>query len=192
LGHAKIKVSSLSISGRCALGAFECLHLSAAPNNMEFLVAGMFCCLALLNLMMMGSEYSGAALLTGSSSSIGLFSGRPGTQSVEDFEDRLLAAYAKARSKDKKLSEADFVLQLPAYLEHEALQLWRKRRRDILTKPEGASDRDWDPIADVIALFKEHFGVAKVRKLQTLKKRKDETCRMLRSRLERLAEKQVC
>jgi hypothetical protein len=89
------------------------------------------------------------------------------------------------------LTEADFLLQLPAYLEHEALQLWRKCRKNILIKPEGASDRDWDPIADVIALFKEHFGVAsaaKVRELQTLKKRKDETCRMLRSRLECLAE----
>jgi hypothetical protein len=58
-----------------------------------------------------------------------------------------------------------------------------------LKKPEDASD--WNPIADVIALFKEHFGVAsaaKVRELQTLKKREDETCRMLRSRIERLAE----
>jgi hypothetical protein len=142
--------------------------------------------------MMMGSEYSGAALLAAPSGSVGLFSGRPATRPAEDFEDRLLAAYTKARSKDKKLTEADFLLQLPAYLEHEALQLWRKRRKDILTKPEGASDRDWDPIADVIALFKEHFGVAsaaKVHELQTLKKREDETCRMLRSRLERLAEK---
>ncbi|GAQ90914.1 hypothetical protein KFL_007020010 [Klebsormidium nitens] len=154
-------------------------------------VIGVFRWLALVHLVMIGSEYGGAALLAGPSSSVGLFSGRPGTQSVEDFEDRLLAAYAKAKSKDKKLTEADFLLQLPAYLEHEALQLWRKRRKDILTKPEGASDRDWDPIADVIALFKEHFGVAsaaKVRELQTLKKREDETCRMLRSRLERLAE----
>jgi hypothetical protein len=109
---------------------------------MGFLMAGMFRCLALLNLMMMGGEYGGAALLPGSSSSIGLFSGRPGTQSVENFEDRLLAAYAKVRCKDKKLSEAELLLQLPAYLGHEALQLWRKRRKNILTKPEGASNRD--------------------------------------------------
>jgi hypothetical protein len=64
-------------------------------------VTGVLWRLALLNLMMMGSEYSGAALFAGSSSSVGLFSGRLGTQSVKDLEDRLLAAYAKARSKDK-------------------------------------------------------------------------------------------
>jgi hypothetical protein len=50
-----------------------------------------------------------------------IFSGRPGTRSVEDFEDRLLAAHAKARSKDKKLAKAEFLLQLPGGLEHEAL-----------------------------------------------------------------------
>jgi hypothetical protein len=106
-------------------------------------VISMFRWLALLNLVMVGSKYGGALLLAGPSGSVGLFSGRPGTQSVEDFEDMLLAAFAKARSKDKKLTEAD------------------------------------------------HFGVAsaaKVRELQTLKKRKDKTCRMLRSCLERLAE----
>jgi hypothetical protein len=67
----------------------------------------------------------------------------------------------------------------------------RKHRKVILTKLEGTSDRVWDPIANVIALFKEHFGVAsaaKVHELQTLKKREDKICRMLRSRLERLAE----
>jgi hypothetical protein len=36
---------------------------------------------------------------------------------VEDFDDRLLAAYAKAKSKDKRLTEAEFLLQLPAFLE---------------------------------------------------------------------------
>jgi hypothetical protein len=50
---------------------------------------------------------------------------------------------------------------------------------------------DRNPNADLIAIFKEHFEVAsaaKVRKLQTLQKHDDETCRMLRSRLEHLAE----
>jgi hypothetical protein len=137
--------------------------------------------------MMMGSNYSGAAQFAGSSSSVGLFSGRLGTQSVEDFEDRLLAAYVKARAKDKKLTEVEFLLQLPAFLDHEALQTWRKSRKDILRRPEDASV--WNPIADLNALFKEHFAsAAKVRELQTLKKREDETCRMLRSRLEHLAE----
>jgi hypothetical protein len=60
-----------------------------------------------------------------------MFSGRPGTQSVEDFKDRLLAAYTKARSKKyKKLTKGEFLLQLPGVLEHEALQLWCKKRDD--------------------------------------------------------------
>jgi hypothetical protein len=46
-----------------------------------------------------------------------------------------------------------------------------------------SGDKDWDPIAKVIELFKEHFGVLsvdKVRKLQTLRKQENETCRMLK------------
>jgi hypothetical protein len=42
----------------------------------------------------------------------------------------------------------------------------------------------------VIKLFKEHFGVPsadKVRELQTLRKQENETCRMLKSRVERFA-----
>jgi hypothetical protein len=49
----------------------------------------------------------------------------------------------------------------------------------------------WDHLADVIKLFKEHDGVPsaeKVRELQTLRKGEKETCRMLKSRVERLAE----
>jgi hypothetical protein len=70
-----------------------------------------------------------------------MFSGRPGPQSVEGFEDRLLAAYAKARSKDKKLTMAEFLLQLPGRLEYEALQLWCKKRDEILTEPEAQPSR---------------------------------------------------
>jgi hypothetical protein len=94
--------------------------------------------------------------------------------------------------KNKKLSKAEFLLQLPAVLEHEALQLWRKKRDEILTEPEDGEQRKVrDPLADVIKLFKEHFGVPsaeKVRELQTLRKGERETCRMLKSRVERLAE----
>jgi hypothetical protein len=43
---------------------------------------------------------------------------------MDDSEDHLLAAYAKAKLKEKRLTKA-YLLQLPAYLEHEALQLWR-------------------------------------------------------------------
>jgi hypothetical protein len=111
---------------------------------------------------------------------------------VEDFEDRLLAAYAKAKLKEKRLTKAEFLLQLPAYLEHEALQLWRKHREEILKEPQdGEKLKIWNPMAAAIKLYKEHFGVAsaaKVLELQTLKKRADETCRMLKSRVERLAE----
>ena len=117
------------------------------------------------------------------------YSGRPGSMSLEDFEDRLEAEYARACLKEKKLSRADFLRQLPAFLEDEALQVWRGRRKEILTPPkEGGSD--WDPIEEVVALFREEFGAAsadKVRELKTLKKRPDETCRMLKARLQRLA-----
>lgn len=68
-----------------------------------------------------------------------LFSGRPDTQSVEDFEDCLLAAYAKAKLRKKKPTKAEFLLQLPAYLEHEALQSWRKLAQRRV--PDGA--RKW-------------------------------------------------
>jgi hypothetical protein len=70
-----------------------------------------------------------------------MFSGRPGTQSVEDFKDWLLAAYAKARSKGKKLAKGEFSLQLPGGLKHEALQLWRKKRDEILAEPKDGEER---------------------------------------------------
>jgi hypothetical protein len=77
-------------------------------------------------------------------------------------------------------------------LEYEALQLWRKKRDEILTEPEDGKQRKvWDPVADVIKLFKEHLGVPsakKVRELQILRNGEKETCRMLKSRVERLAE----
>jgi hypothetical protein len=93
-----------------------------------------------------------------STNGVGLFSGRPGTQSVKDFADRLLAAYAKNKLKEKRLTKAEFLLQLPAYLEHETLQLWRKKREEILTEPEDSEKlKTWDPIAAAVKLFKEHL-----------------------------------
>jgi hypothetical protein len=150
--------------------------------------AGTFKCLFFMNFVMIGSESGGIAVGCHSQ----MFSGQPGSQLVEDCEDRLLAAYAKARLKDKKLTKAEFLLQLPGVLEFEALQLWRKKRDESLTEPkDGENSKVWDPLADVIKLFKEHFEVPsaeKVRKLRTLKKGEKKTCRMLKSRVERLAE----
>jgi hypothetical protein len=126
---------------------------------------GIFKCLFLMNFVMLGGESSGVAVGFHSQ----MFSGRPGTQFVEDFEDRLLAAYAKARLKDKKLSKAEFLLQLPGVLEYEALQLWRKKRDEILTEPEDGEQRKvWDPLADIIKLFREHFGVPSAEKVREL------------------------
>jgi hypothetical protein len=117
--------------------------------------AGIFKCLFLMNFVMIGSESGGVAVGFHSE----MFSGRPGSQSVEDFEDRLLAVYAKARLKDKKLTKAEFCCSFPGVLEYEALQLWRKKRDEILTEPEDAEkSKVWDPLANVIKLFKEHFG----------------------------------
>ena len=130
-----------------------------------------------------------------------MYSGRPGTMSLDDFHDRLEAAFAKAKSKDKKLEAHEFLQQLPAYLENEALQVWRKKKWEILEPPEveeGATKErkakvlaEWDPIGDLVTLFKKEFGAASaahVRELQNLTMRRDETCRMLLSRLERLQE----
>lgn len=115
------------------------------------IITGNFKCLVLLNFVVLGSESGGAAGLH-------TFSGRPGTRSVKDFEDRLLAAFAKARLQEKKLTRAEFLLQFPAYLEHKALHLWRKHRANIFTLPEDSKGK-WDPIAEVIALFKKHLGL---------------------------------
>jgi hypothetical protein len=137
---------------------------------------GIFKCLVLLQFVVLGGATSGDGAGH-------LFSGRPGSQSVDDFEDRLLEAYAKAKLKEKRLTKAEFLLQLPAYLEHEALQLWRKNlREEILIEPDEREKlKTSDPIAAVIKLFQEHFGVAsaaKVFELQTLRKRADKTCRI--------------
>lgn len=64
------------------------------------------------------------------------YSGRPGSMSLKDFEDRIEAEYARACLKEKKLSKTDFLKQLPAFLEDEALQVWRGSKREVLTPPK--------------------------------------------------------
>jgi hypothetical protein len=69
----------------------------------------------------------------------------------------------------------------------------RKHSEEILKEPnDGEKLKTWEPIAAAVKLFKEHFGVAasgaKVLELQTLRKRANKTCKMLKSRVERLAE----
>ena len=125
-------------------------------------------------------------------SSLAMYSGRPGTLSVEDFGDRLLANYAKAKSKDTRLTKARFLEQLPGFLEQEALRSWRKNKDRVLTAPAVAAElAQWDPLEEVVRLFKTEFGGAsaeQVRELTSLKKKPNETCRMLHSRLEYLAD----
>jgi hypothetical protein len=123
------------------------------------------------------------------------YSGRPGTMPLDDLWDRLEALFAaqeaKSNSKQKKFTKAVFLRQLPIHLEHEALQVWRKHRERILTPPSDDSADTWDPIEKVIKLFRKEFGVAsadKVRELHRLKKGDNEICRMLKGRLERLAD----
>jgi hypothetical protein len=92
------------------------------------------------------------------------------------------SAYAKPRSKDKKLTRAQFLHQLAGYLECEALRVWRKHRGDIL-EPRGVAEGVvCDPIEEVVKLFKKEFEAAsaeQVRELQNLTRREGETCRML-------------
>jgi hypothetical protein len=108
---------------------------------------------------------------------------------VEDLGDRLEAAYAKARSKDKKFTCAEFLHQLAGYLECEALHIWRKHRDDILKgQPRDvAVGVEWKPIEEVVKLFKKEFGAASaghIQELQNLTSREGKTCRMLKARLE--------
>jgi hypothetical protein len=138
-----------------------------------------------------GVAVDGCSIMSGMHGGMQLFSGRPGTQSVEDLGDRLEAAYAKGRSKDKKLTRAEFLHQLAGYLECEALRVWRKHRGDILKPREAAAGVEWDPIEEVVKLFKKEFGAAsaeQVQELQNLTRREGETCRMLKARLEQLSE----
>jgi hypothetical protein len=83
------------------------------------------------------------------------FSGRPDTLPIDAFWDWLEAAYWKAVLKEKRLIKAEILRQLPAYLDHEALRLWRKKKDQVLKPPE---DKDivakWDLIEEVIKLFK--------------------------------------
>jgi hypothetical protein len=88
----------------------------------------------------------GRSIMSGMHGGMQLFSGRPGTQSVDDLRDRLEAAYAKARSKDKKLTRVEFLHQLAGFLECEALRVWRKHRNNIL-EPRGVAEGVvWNPI----------------------------------------------
>jgi hypothetical protein len=76
-------------------------------------------------------------------------------------------------------------------LECEALRVWRKHRGDILKPREAVAGVEWDPIAEVVKLFKKEFGAAsaeQVQELQNLTRREGETCRMLKARLEQLSE----
>ena len=119
------------------------------------------------------------------------YNGRPGGLALDDFWDWIEAAFWKAVSK-KKISRADFCRQMPGFLEHEALHLWRRERASILTLPVGVVPDDWDPIKDMVELFRREFETPSpemVHELLNLRKRPEETCRMLRSRLERLNER---
>jgi hypothetical protein len=82
--------------------------------------------------------------------------------------------------------------QLAGYLECEALRVWRKHQGNIL-EPRGAAEGVvWDPIEEVVQLFKKKFGAAsaeQIQELQNLTRREGESCRMLKARLEQLSEK---
>ena len=123
------------------------------------------------------------------------YDGRPGGLPLADFEDKLRAEFAKQESKGgagkSKLTTQVFLRQLPAFLAHEALEVWRENREEILTPRAGAgSSIGWDPLEEVFELFRKEFEVAsaeKIFELQRLKRLPGETCRMLKGRLKRLS-----
>jgi hypothetical protein len=100
------------------------------------------------------------SIMSGMSGDMQLFTGRPKTQSVDNLGDWQEAVYAKARSKNKKLTCVEFLHQLAGCLECEALRVWRKHRGDILQPRGVAEGLVWDPIEEVVKLFKKEFGVA--------------------------------
>ena len=113
---------------------------------------------------------------------------------MADFEDKLRAKFAKQESKGgagkSKLTAQIFLRELLAYLAHEALEVWRENREEILTPPAESSSFGWDPIEETIELVRKEFEVAsaeKIFELQQLKRLPGETCKMLKGRLKRLS-----
>jgi hypothetical protein len=83
-----------------------------------------------------GVAVDGRSMLSGMHGGMQLFSGRLRTQLVKDLGDQLEVAYAKAPSKDKNLTRAEFLHQLA---ECEALRVWCKN----LKPREAAAGIEW-------------------------------------------------
>jgi hypothetical protein len=64
----------------------------------------------LMSLSVGGVAVDGRNIMSGMHVGMQLFSGRPETQSVDNSGDRLEVGYAKVRSKDKKLTRAEFCI----------------------------------------------------------------------------------
>jgi hypothetical protein len=82
------------------------------------------------------------------------YSGRPGGMDLDDFDDWMEAAYAKAVLKKASVTRVDFCRQMAGFLEHEALHLWRQKKTELLAVPEGVAAKEHDPIAAAVKLFR--------------------------------------
>jgi hypothetical protein len=127
------------------------------------------------------------------------YDGRSGGMPLETFEDRLRSEFFKQEAKGAggkhKLTVPVFLQQVPSWLDHEALEVWRERRGEVLTEPAaaeaGKSTVEWDPIGKLVQIFRQEFQKASaemvVPEILQLKRQPQETCRMLKARVKRLS-----
>jgi hypothetical protein len=126
------------------------------------------------------------------------YDGRPGGMPLETFEDRLRAEFFKQKAKGAggkhKLTVPVFLQQVPSWLDHEALEVWRERKCEVLAEPAaaeaGKSTVEWDAIGKLVQIFGQEFQKASaemVVEILQLKRQPQETCRMLKARVKRLS-----
>jgi hypothetical protein len=117
---------------------------------------------------------------------------------LETFEDRLRAEFFKQEAKGAggkhKLTVPVFLQQVPSWLDHEALEVWRERKGEVLAEPAaaeaGKSTMEWDPIGKLVQIFRQEFQKASaeiVVEILQLKRQPQKTCRMLKARVKRLS-----
>jgi hypothetical protein len=126
------------------------------------------------------------------------YDGRPRGMPLKTFEDRLQAEFFKQEAKGAggkhKLTMPVFLQQVPSWLDHEALEVWRERKGEVLAEPAaeeaGKSTVEWDPIGKLVQIFRQEFQKASaemVVEILQLKRQPQETCRMLKARVKRLS-----
>jgi hypothetical protein len=85
------------------------------------------------------------------------------------------------------LTVAVFLQQVPSWLDHRALEMWRERKGEVLAEPAaakaGKSMAEWDPIGKLVQIFRQEFEASAemVVEILQLKQQPQKTCRMLKA-----------